>query len=105
MSGTSLRIAIANENGATNSVSAHTGPAMEPAKCAYTARFTTTERTPEMHSDASAGKRFSRSGGTEYTTPTASPASTPANSTNPCVRASTTGTAPQTPTIHHACVI
>ena len=70
-SGTSLSTAIANENGSTNSVSAHTesGIASEPPKarlkCPYMPRLTATARTPEMHSDATTGKRLSRTGGSE----------------------------------------
>jgi hypothetical protein len=66
-----LRIAIARLNGSTNTVSAHTagGTAAAPPsaaeKCAATPRFTIAERTPETHSDAIAGWRFSRAGGTE----------------------------------------
>ena len=93
-SGTSLRIAIANENGTTNSVSAHTGSGTDQppspsdcVKCSATPRFTTSDRTAVMLSEASAGYRFSRSGGTEYAVPTASPASTASVSTAPWVSA------------------
>jgi hypothetical protein len=67
-----LRIAIANENGITNSVSAHTGSGTdqppspsERVKCRATPRLTTSDRTAVMLSDASAGKRFRRTGGQE----------------------------------------
>ena len=71
-SGTSLSTAIANANGITNSVRAHTGPGTdqlpspsESVKCSATPRLTTTARTPVMLSEASSGKRLSRSGGVE----------------------------------------
>ena len=71
MSGTSFRSAIATLNGATNAVSTHTPagttstPASESEKCSATPRFTTRARTPLIESAASAGQRFSRSGGSE----------------------------------------
>ena len=55
MSGTSLRIAIARLNGSTNRHSAITGGSIWPAKCQYTPRLTTTDRTPEMHRLAATG--------------------------------------------------
>ena len=58
-----------------------------PVKCSATPRLTTTARTPVMHSEASSGKRLSRSGGSEYAAPTARPASTAPVSSAPCVSA------------------
>ncbi len=52
---------MANENGSTNSVSAHTESGMTSAppkarlKCPYMPRLTAIDRTPEMHSDATTG--------------------------------------------------
>ena len=70
MSGTSFRSAIATLNGATNAVSAHTPAGTTHArervrKCSATPRFTTRARTTLIDSAASAGQRFSRSGGSE----------------------------------------
>src|SRR4051794_17336628 len=108
MSGTSLSTAIANENGSTNAVSAQTAGGTLPSppnayeKCDATPRLTTAERTPAMHSDAATGWRLSRSGGTEYATPTSSAATTAAISTQRCVRARTSGIAAATATIRQA---
>ena len=71
-------------------------------KCAATPRFTIAERTPETHSDATSGKRFSRAGGTEYAVPTTSAAATAASSSAPWVSASASGRTAAAPTIHHA---
>ena len=71
-SGTSLRIAIANENGITNSVSAHTGPGTDQppspsdcVKCSATPRLTTSDAHGGDAQRGQRGKRLSRSGGTE----------------------------------------
>ena len=71
-SGTSLSTAIANENGSTNAVSAHTAggivqrAAEGEAEVAVHAEVDRDRaRTPEMHSDATTGKRLSRTGGSE----------------------------------------
>jgi hypothetical protein len=100
-----LRIAIAKLNGTVTAISAHTpGWMAEPPpkvwlKCSHTPRLTTSERTNVIDSEASAGKRLSRSGGTEYAVPTARPMPTATSSAAPCVIASATGTAAATATI------
>src|SRR3954452_17570905 len=103
----SLRIAIAKLNGTVTAISAHTaGWISEPPpnawlKCSQTPTFTTTARTNVIDSDASAGKRFRRSGGTEYAVPIARPTATATSSATPWVRASTSGTTAHATTIRH----
>src|ERR1044071_3179961 len=108
MSGTSLSTAIANENGSTNAVSAHTDgatvsvPPNARVKCPYMPRLTTVARTPAMHGAAANGWRLRRTGGSEYAQPTTSAVTAAAVSSAPWVRPSATGTAAATATIHHA---
>src|SRR5262245_8143815 len=100
MSGTSLRTAMANENGTVTAVSAHTPATIGvPATCSQTPRLTTSDRTKVIDPAASAAKRLRCSGGHEYAQPIASATVTAISSATPWVAAITSGVTAATATM------